>query len=95
MFRRCRFDVSGDSRLKTFLNLPAYSPHMTLAVCRLLESMGGRGTEDEVRAWLAPDGLYRNADGSGTAPRDDWGYTYALEVAEHLGFIAHNADSYK
>jgi hypothetical protein len=67
---------------------------MTLAVCRLLNSMGGKSEEEEMRAWLAPDGLYRREGEHRTPPRDDWGYTYALEVGEHLGFISREDDSY-
>lgn len=69
--------------MRTFLNLTSFSPQMSYAVCAFLgRRKGGEETSEALQAWLAPSTLFASG-----RPPDDWGYTYAVEVSEHLGFI--------
>jgi hypothetical protein len=56
---------------------------MAYAVCAFLERRkDGTIAEDVLREWLAPSTLFPTG-----RPPEDWGYTYAVEVAEHLDLI--------
>jgi hypothetical protein len=68
--------------MRTFLNLTSFSPQMAFALCAFLERRGGDEEEDVIQAWLAPRALFTRG-----RPPDDWGYAYALDVAEHLDLI--------
>jgi hypothetical protein len=68
--------------MRTFLNLTSFTPQMTFALCAFLERRNGDEEEQVVRAWLAPPTLFASGK-----PPDDWGYAYALDVAEHLGLL--------
>jgi hypothetical protein len=69
--------------VRTFLNLTSFSPQMAYAVSSFLtRRKGGEESEETLEAWLAPPTLFASGK-----PPDDWGFTYALEVSEHLGFV--------